>query len=210
MYEKRLSTRRPAARAATAAQPSRMSRNRPTPSGAVTSIAEPAVPVADHQLDGRLVAAHAPRRLGRRRPAERPQPPLLVDPARRQCRLNRVVELVAPGERARRQPLHDDEVAVAIDGDAGQPFALAREQRASPRGATPAAGAEARPRARTAPRWRPCRGRAPRSGSRLSIRTAIACSRSTYPRATNSRFPAMRSMTAPVCSAMPRGPSASR
>ena len=70
-----------------------------------------------------------------------------------QQRLDRAVELVAPGQRAGRQPLHDDEVAVAIDGDAGQPFALAREHahrlRAGPRRT---AAAAAQPRARSARR----------------------------------------------------------
>src|SRR5688572_4364199 len=36
-----------------------------------------------------------------------------------------VVELVTPGQGPRRQPLHDNEVGVAIDGDARQAFALA-------------------------------------------------------------------------------------
>jgi hypothetical protein len=40
---------------------------------------------------------------------------------------NRAVQLVAPGQRAARQPLRDDEVAEAIDGDAGQTLALAGE-----------------------------------------------------------------------------------
>ncbi len=83
--------------------------------------------VADDQLDGSLLAAHARRRLRWRRAAERAQPSLLVDSARGQRRFDRAVELVAPPERARRQPLDDHEVAVAIDRHAGQPFVLARE-----------------------------------------------------------------------------------
>src|SRR5690349_18937259 len=69
--------------------------------------------------------ARAHRRLGRPLTGQRPHPSLLVNPARLRRRFDGVVELLAPRQRAGRQPLDDDEVAVAIDGDAGQALALA-------------------------------------------------------------------------------------
>jgi hypothetical protein len=83
--------------------------------------------VLDDDLERRLLAARAHGRLGRGLTAERLEAPLLVEPARRERGFDGVVELVSPGERAGRQPLHDHELAVAIDGHARQALALARE-----------------------------------------------------------------------------------
>ena len=82
--------------------------------------------LGDLELDRRRVAAHElGGGLTRRLAAERAIAPLLVDRRRRELADDRVVELLAQVRDRRREQLHDEVTAVAIDDDPGQPVGLA-------------------------------------------------------------------------------------
>ncbi len=89
---------------------------------------EAAAVLLDQDLQGRLVARYLDRGFGCRLTRERTHAFLVVDTPRSHGGGDGLIELVPPGQGTGREPLHDHEVAVAVDRHSGQSFVFTREE----------------------------------------------------------------------------------